>query len=355
MLCFNVPPGVRRQAVQGAAVMCVAVWLVANTAAAEDSGERVEDDVRLQNAGSFTLIVLPDTQIYTEKWPNHFYRQTEWIAENVDRLNIEYVLHVGDIVNDNSHRQWKVAQRAIGRLDGVVPFALVPGNHDYGPNGRAQNRDTLFNEYFPQAKYESWPTFGGVMEERHLDNSYHTFSAGGHDYLILALEWGPQEKTVQWANQIVEKHPHHRVILNTHAYMYHDETRYDWATKGDRQEWNPHSYDTAKLPGGTHDGEELWQDLVRKHPGFIMTLNGHVLRDGQARLGSQGDHGNTVHQILVNYQMNKEGGEGFLRIMEFLPDGKTILHRSYSPSLRQFKTDPQNEFTTEHLITVRSD
>jgi hypothetical protein len=43
--------------------------------------------------------------------------------------------------------------------------------------------------------------------------------------------------------------------------------------------------------------------------------------------------------------MKKEGGEGFLRLVEFLPDGETVQIRAYSPSLDAFKTDPQNQFT----------
>ena len=46
------------------------------------------------------------------------------------------------------------------------------------------------------------------------------------------------------------------------------------------------------------------------------------------------------------------GGDGWLRIMEFMPDGKTIKVRTYSPffgispTTRQFawRTDPWDEF-----------
>ena len=51
--------------------------------------------------------------------------------------------------------------------------------------------------------------------------------------------------------------------------------------------------------------------------------------------------------MLVNYQMKKEGGEGFMRLVEFLPDGKTVQIKAYSPSLDQYKTDPQNQFVLE--------
>ena len=61
-------------------------------------------------------------------------------------------------------------------------------------------------------------------------------------------------------------------------------------------------------------------------------------------LTSKGEHGNLVHQMLVNYQMQPLGGEGYLRLLEFLPDGQTVQVKSYSPFYEQYKTDEQNQF-----------
>jgi len=295
--------------------------------------------------GSWTLVVLPDTQIYSQNYPELFEDQTRWIVENKERHNIKYVLHLGDIVNNNTDLvQWTNARAAMSVLDGVVPYAIVPGNHDYGPGGSASDRSTYFNDFFPLTNYLSWPTFGGVMEPNKLDNSYHLFSAGGVDWLILALEWGPRNGAAAWASQIASNYPARKKILITHAYMYFDDTRYDWAVKGAGQRWNPHSYGTAGDPGGTNDGEELWEKLVKIHPNFTMVFNGHVLNDGLGRLSSTNDHGDVVHQMLVNYQMKALGGEAFLRLVEFHPDGKTVQVKAYSPYYGTFKTDAENQF-----------
>jgi hypothetical protein len=297
--------------------------------------------------GSFTLAVLPDTQVYCQRFPQHYYNQTEWIAENRDRYNIKHVLHLGDITNRNTQDQWKVAAKAMSTLDGKVPYAMVPGNHDYGENGTAKSRETYFNEFFPFDKYSQQSTFGGAREDGRLESTYHTFRAGDQDYLIVGLEWGPRDKAVEWANQIVERHPNHAAILITHAYMYYDETRYDFKKYGKNQTWNPHTYGTARLGGGTNDGEELWTKLVSKHPNFIMTFNGHVLKDGLARLSSKNMADKNVEQMLVNYQMKEEGGQGFMRLIEFRPDRKTVQVKAYSPSTNTYKTDSQNQFVIE--------
>ncbi|KKL52512.1 hypothetical protein LCGC14_2284750, partial [marine sediment metagenome] len=124
-------------------------------------------------------------------------------------------------------------------------------------------------------------------------------------------------------------------------------TRHDWATKGSSQLWNPHSYGTSSLAGGTNDGQELWDKLVKKYPNFIMTLNGHVLNDGAALLTSTGDHGNEVHQMLCNYQMLPEGGQGYLRIYTFKTDKETVEVKTYSPVLDQYYLGAQQEFNLQ--------
>ena len=295
--------------------------------------------------GSWTLVVLPDTQVYAMSYPTLFEAQAEWIVENRQARNIAYVLHLGDVTNNNNEPQWEVAKRSFSKLDGLVPYAIAPGNHDYGPGGSARTRETLFHQYFPPPVFQKWPTFGGTFEKGKADNSYHLFSAGGTDWIVLALEWGPRDEVVAWADKILREHPDRRGILITHAYLYFDDTRYDWAQKKASQKWNPHSYPTAGLPGGVNDGEELWQKLVKKHPNMVLVINGHVLGDGLGMLSSKGDHGNTVHQMLVNFQMHPRGGDAFLRLIEFLPDGKTVQAKTYSPDLKAYKTDPANQFT----------
>ena len=306
-------------------------------------------------SNSWTLVVLPDTQYYScgvdcASEPELFKDQMRWIIANRDRYNIKYVVQLGDIVDSPMDTtQWTNARAALTMLDGVVPYAFVPGNHDYGSTGVASDRTTLLNNYFPVAEYSSWPTFGGTMTANSMEDSYHLFSAGGVDWLILALEWGPRSNAVAWANQIVSAYPNRKVILITHAYTYSDNTRYNWAAKGASQSWNPHSYGTANDPGGTHDGEELWTKLVSLYPNFVMVLNGHVLNSGLGRLESTNNFGNVVHQMLVNYQMQALGGGASLRLVEFLPDGKTEQVTAYSPYYGTWMTDSGNQFVlTNH-------
>ena len=296
--------------------------------------------------GAYSIVVLPDTQGYVEGHPEHFFAQTRWIADHVASHNIQYVIHLGDITHRNTPEQWELARSAMKNLDGRVPYALVTGNHDHGIDGRAERRETHFNQHFRAHENRSWPGLGGLMEEDRLDNSFHVFDAAGRRFLIVALEWAPRDRAVVWANEVVARHPDHHAILVTHAYLYYDDTRYDWRTRGRSQRWAPPSYGMTS-DADLNDGQQLFDKLVRRHGNFVMTLSGHVLGDGVGHLVSEGDRGNEVHQILSNYQHLNEGGEGWLRLVEFLPGGSTVQVRTYSPSLDQYKTDVRNQFRFE--------
>lgn len=297
--------------------------------------------------GSWTLVLMPDTQIYAQTYPQHFNAQTQFIKDNAAALNIKYVLHEGDIVNiANSLPQWTNARTALNKLNGFVPYALAPGNHDYG--GEGDNRTSLFHDadkFGPTTPYATQPSIGGFFEAGKTDNSWHTFNSNGEDWIVFALEWGPRDAVVQWADQVAAAHPSHNGILVTHAYMYNDDTIYDWATKGSSQSWNPHSYGIQNLPGGVNDGQELWDKFVKKHENFKFVFNGHVLGDGTGKRATLGDNGNVVHQILANYQFNTQGGQGDMRLLEFKADGETVIVRTYSPSLDRYNTASDQQFT----------
>ncbi len=299
--------------------------------------------------GSFTLAVLPDTQKYCHANPENFHAQTRWIAENREACRIEAVLHLGDITDHNTPAQWEVAQAAMNRLDGHLPYFFVPGNHDYSKGGRATDRTTLLDDYFPVAKFGALPTFGGTYDKEpaSMTNSYHLFSAGGRKFVVIGLEFGPRADVVRWANEVAAKHADREAILITHAYTYFDDTRYDWKKYGARQSWNPHSYGVAKQSGGdVMDGEELWRNLVSRHENFILTLNGHVLQDGLGRVTSRTPSGREVHQLLVNFQMKPKGGDGWLRLLEFTPERKVEVY-DYSPVLGLTNHGAQNRFTLD--------
>jgi len=300
---------------------------------------------------TFKLILLPDTQTYCSNYPEIFNSQAKWCAEN--QSDIAFVLQQGDITDNNSEPQWKVASSALFLMDGKVPYTFLPGNHDIGEGGKTLTRNTdLYNHFLPYSKYSKASNFGGAFATGKMDNTWHTFKAGGLKWLILSLEFGPRDTVLTWAASIIEKHPKHKVIINTHAYMYSDDTR---MSKERGHKWLPQTYGVGKDTGkeAVNNGEQIWDKLVKNYPNILFVFSGHVLNDGAGALVSEGVHGNKVYQMLANYQGGVEGtekgGNGFLRILTIDTEQSTVSVKTYSPYVNQYKTDASQQFSYQDV------
>lgn len=316
-------------------VLLVAVaCALAGTASAQTNG------LKPRVPGSTTLVVLPDTQYYTTKSPQYFDAQTSWIAENAASRNIAYVMHVGDITQHGLQPEWEIARRAFDRIEGKVPYLLVAGTHDYS----GANRTNRMSEFFPVAKMRKWPTYGGVLDADKIDNSYHLFRIGKQDWIALGLEFGPSKRTIAWANDVLVKYRSRRAIIVTHAYLFYNNERYDYR-KGN-QRANPHGCE-----GDGADGQELWDALVRKNPNVMIVVCGHVATGGLGYRVDEGDGGNSVHQMMCCYQKMRGGGQAYLRLLEFMPDGKSVRVQTYSPATKG--TNPWNPPLEDFSFTLQ--
>jgi len=325
----------------------------------------------LSDPASWSMILIPDPQSYVKFDYNQplFELMTAWIARNAKPLNIGLTLCTGDLVEQN-HRlvpdsingnqtgkaQWEAVSRAFGRLDGVTPYILATGNHDFGIFS-AENRRTHFDEYFPIDKNrlnqrllrETGTNAEGVPT---LANAAFEFvSPGGRKYLVVVLEFAPRDETLEWAKTVInkDKYASHTVILLTHSYLNNMER--------DNLRTDKEGY---KLPNPNW-GEQVWEKLVKPSKNIELVLSGHIsgLKFTQS-VGYRTDKnaaGRTVHQMLFDTQAitgwNGNGGDGWLRILEFLPDDRTVKVTTFSPLFAASPTTQQfayeradyNEFT----------
>lgn len=292
----------------------------------------------------FTLVVLPDTQKYTRFNPEIFQAQTRWIAENVEKEKIAFVMHVGDIVDKNTRAEWERARAAMSVLDDVVPYQIVPGNHDMGSAGfdtSADKRDTsLYNEYFPDSKFRTKLHFGATRKLGTMDNSYQYFRAAEADWLVLALEFAPRQDVIDWANGVIADHPNHRVIVVTHSYL---------RPSDELEEGNIAAYGVGDDGDGPHDGQQVWTELASRHKNVLMVLSGHAKGDGAGRRVGEGIHGNKVYEMMANYQHFENGGNGFLRLLKVDVESGKIEVKTFSPHVNTFKQDGDNEFSFDEV------
>jgi hypothetical protein len=294
-----------------------------------------------------TVIVLPDTQYYASTYPSVFTGQTDFIVTKKSELNIAAVLHVGDLVDSDIPAQWTVANTAMRELDNVVPYVLVPGNHDYSSAGRK----TLINNYFAPV---SMPWVTGTMTPGQIDNSFAVIDIGPQKWLILGLEFGPRDAVLAWANQVLKdpRYASYPVMIVTHAYLYSDGSRYDInvggtdSTKSNYQYWNPQYYGYTASEG-INGGESIWQKLVLPNSNVRLVFCGHMT--GWARLTSVRPDGTSVHQILSDYQWldGENFGFGYLRVVQLDYEAKKIHVRTFSPFLKASLEDDPNQFTLD--------
>jgi len=298
------------------------------------------------------VVLLPDTQTYAEKYPEVLDSQVNWIVNNAKQIAL--VLQQGDLTQNNNNKEWEVIQAAFIKLDGKLPYILAAGNHDMGSaDGKFADvrNSSLFNSFFPMEKMKSLPCFGGLAEEGKMDNAYYIVETGKIKWLAITLEFGPRNSVLEWANHVIENHPDHTVIVNTHSYMYSDSTR-----QGPGDNWRPQSYGVGKDKGDStvNDGEQIWEKLVKKHPNIRFVFSGHILNGGVGTLVSINDAGNPVYQMLANYQEgvkgSVKGGNGWLRILDMDFKKKTITVFTYSPYLNKYMEDPAHQFIIKNVL-----
>lgn len=297
---------------------------------------------------SFTVVALPDTQYYAASYPEILDAQVSWLIDQAGAGNVAFVLHEGDIVDNDVPRQWQPAAASLHRLDGIVPYVLSAGNHDYVGAGWDASRGTLIDDYFPVSTFARNPWFMGTLDPDHIENNFELFDIpGAGRWLVISLEFGPRDQALAWADAIAKRYAPTPAMVVTHAYLYDDDTRYDH-TAATNQTWNPHAYPIAKRPGSVNDGEEIWRKLVVGNSNIRFVFCGHVLGKGVGHLTSVRPDGTTVHQVLANYQMLPQGGGGYLRIMQFYPSLRAVHIQTYSPYLDAFKIDPDNDFSLDY-------
>lgn len=321
--------------------------------------------------GAFTVVVIPDTQGYrgrltkstpqsTEPLTNPvFQNHTRWIVENVRAQNIVFVSHVGDIVDINNAEQWQLAHECLARLHGVVPYGLVVGNHDMKSNGDA----SLFQGFFPAERFRTFLWYGGTYTHDRADphvsannvNSYQLFSAGGLDFVHLALECNAPDDVLAWADAVLTKHATRRALISTHM----DLGPLNRPTTDDGFFKDPKGRMTwVKVHGQRGNSPaQMWGKLYSKHANIGFVFSGDQSRTTAMRLAAQGGLGNFVHSLLSDYTSS-----GPLRLYRFIPAENKVRVITFDTTKRQlveemkYVADPaEHQFTVDYAMSRQPD
>ncbi len=275
----------------------------------------------------YVIAFLPDIQYMTQKYPEALTKFVTYLATKGKDKNIQYIIGLGDITNANTEGEWATVLRQTNRLNNLIPYSLVPGNHDVIHN----SRKPFFDETYAKKTgfyYQHVAENGGFFKEDSVRNTYLTFKVGDIDYLIINLDFGATDDILAWAGDVLETHPNHRAILATHGYLNADGTTLDSSDYA-----SPDEYD-RKL----NSGEVIWEKLVSKHENIAMIVSGHMHHDTIVVTPREGDAGNTVYQILMDPQStcNKLGGMGAIGLMYFTADGNHAKVEYYSTVFEKY-------------------
>jgi hypothetical protein len=296
---------------------------------------------------SFALAVLPDTQFYSRyatsaessQYSRHYgsepyFAQTKWVADNAQKLNIPFLIHLGDVVDQvGKPEQWKVADSAMQVLEvAKLPYSVLAGNHDVlndydydtDPTKGMDDQRMLANEpylqWFGPKRAKRQATF--IERDKTGFHEFHIFTAQNQKFLVLSLSWRISPAGIAWARGVIAAHPTLPVILANHQLLNI-------------------APDTV-TPLETGYGKMLWEKLIRDNDQIFMTLNGH--HHGGAHLTKTNDFGNAVEIMVVDYQMAYQGGNGLMRLYEFDLAANVIKVLSFSPWVPMKPADSRNTF-----------
>jgi hypothetical protein len=252
-----------------------------------------------------------------------FTAQTQWIVDNKDALNIVFVTHEGDIVNNwDNITEWDYANASMSLLDGVVPYGVLPGNHDQQYKSTFPHNAYYYNQYFNYTRFEQYPWYGGHYGDDNDDN-YQLISAGGMDFIIIHLEYNPSDQVLSWANGLMSTYSSRRAIVVSHYIVrYHG----GWSSLGLRI-----------------------FNALKDNPNLFLLISGHDPNGAGRRTDVVGN--NTIHSIMTDYQKRPEGGEGWLKMFTFFPKDNEILVRTYSPYLDKYYIGTDERFALDYNMT----
>ena len=314
----------------------------------------------------FTIAVIPDTQNYCDiaspqPASSHIYQgEMRYLTNQMTAQNIVFVTHMGDVVQhgDLYDDEWRHAKRAMDILAAAgLPFAMTPGNHDYDnyshPTGnRPLKGANKWNQYFgPNSSYfsgKSW--FGGAFSDPASSgvSSYQTFNAGGKTFLHISLEMEASDSTLAWATGVITNHSGMPTLVSTHEYLSYQ---------------NDANGVAMRLQDGYMSGEAnnqaqaVWDKFISQNDQIFLVLCGHNwsstvngVSDGENLRVDNNAFGHPVYQVLNDYQGNTfdsngtpgifTGGAGWLRLMTFDTQDRTIHFKTYSSELNEYAGVP---------------
>lgn len=277
--------------------------------------------------GEYTVAWISDTQHYSDKFPYVFYSMTEYLARNRETLNLRYVIHTGDLVQDfDVPEQWRVADKAMKTIEDI-PTGVLAGNHDIDTH---TNDFSIYGQYFGADRFRHQEVFGASHQNNRAH--YDLVTLGEEECIFVYVSYAPAECCLDFARRAFEAYPDRTGFLCVHEYLDTDL-----------------SLREAAFP--------LLENVVKPCPNVYYVLCGHRYNSNYVplELDDDGDGltDRTVYQVIANYQREGlEGGSGFIRFMRFSPREGMIRMYTYSPYLDRYNYYEDQLWLEEYVLPL---
>ncbi len=301
---------------------------IASTPPDEPEYEGNNDDLSLLSSEeNYNIAFIPDIQ-KTVRYVNDItIEQMKWIGQNQDDNNIVFTSFLGDIVDREEYEyEWFNASEALSQLDAYnAPYMVMAGNHDYGNND-------VYLKYFGADKYDDRSYYHNDSPSGY--SSYSIFDAGSYTYMILALDWFPDnyEEDMAWAQEVLDAHKEIPTIIQRHEIL---------------------EFNTDNTTQRSARGRNLWADFVYNNDQVFMTICGH--HHGAGHQVSKNAYGHDVIEMVVDYQCAYQGGNGWTRFAEFDEANNKIHFHTFSPWVESLSEEERTYIDVKNLTSPEDD
>ncbi len=319
-------------------VFAMSVPTGAATKVTEDSFVQNGLGLELGKDYDYSFAVVGDTQCLNyyqdiQKGTQYMNGLYQWIADNQQSKNIQYVMGLGDITqtfqsssdpNSAYIKEWVNAKAAIEILDAAgIPYSLVRGNHDIttGLNEYFGEGSSYYNDLLEMQKQGK----AGIFENGKIENTWRKIEIGNDKYLILTLDWFPTEEAMYWFENIINASPDYKVIVTTHHFLGSDKTFSDDAESTFPQDQVDDPKWGEAVSGGFVTPRSMWEEVLSKYENVEMILCGHVDVDDIYVTRLRGENGNTVTCMLIDPQtIDQTLPVGMVAMLYFKENGEMV-------------------------------
>ena len=288
----------------------------------------IQDEIKNETPFDYTMVWMSDTQYYSESYPYIYERMTQWVADQKEALNIPYVFHTGDLVDEwDDEQQWNYADAYMKTLeDADIPYGVLAGNHDVD---QKNNDYTEYSKYFGESRFQNESYYGGSYKDNR--GHYDLISVNGNDFIMMYMGWGVTDEDIAWMNEVLAAHPNRMAFLNFHEYML---------VSGNRSPL----------------GNKLYEEVVKPNKNVVAVQSGHY-HDSETLVSeidddNDGKTDRKVYQMLADYQGGPEGGQGYLRLLHVNPNENKIYVKTYSPYLDDYNYYNQDEYPGKDKFVI---